>query len=143
MAGIQKYFGGQPTHSTDEEPPESVVVLTDDIEFEKAALLSLSAESRTVESASSLEELLSEGRLNDETGCLVCDYELPTVDGLAVLEIVRARYPDLPVILYLSESQGDVAVTALAADVTACLTTERHRDEFEHLERLIDHAHQY
>lgn len=45
--------------------------------------------------------------------CLLLDYSLPGRDGLAILEIVRRRHPDLPVVFLTGQGNDRIAATAL------------------------------
>ncbi|SIR81002.1 PAS domain S-box-containing protein [Haladaptatus litoreus] len=53
-----------------------------------------------------------------EVDCIVCSLDLPDMTGVEFLEVVRAVYPDLPVILVASDGDEAIASRAVAADVT-------------------------
>jgi len=50
--------------------------------------------------------------------CVVSDYQMPDVDGLALLELVRDTYPEMPFILFTGRGSEDVASRAISAGVT-------------------------
>jgi DNA-binding NtrC family response regulator len=52
--------------------------------------------------------------VRDETVDIVlCDLRLPGVDGLTVLDRMREKYPDVPVVLVTAHGNEDVAVSAM------------------------------
>ncbi|WP_436925215.1 response regulator [Halosimplex amylolyticum] len=51
-------------------------------------------------------------QLDETVDCVVCDYEMPEMDGVDVLEAVRERYPDLPFILFTVANEYAVAERA-------------------------------
>lgn len=50
--------------------------------------------------------------------CIVSAYELPDMDGLSFLQIVRAKYPNLPFILYPDDVDEELASKAINTGVT-------------------------
>ncbi len=68
----------------------------------------------TVESASSGMEALSllENRPYD---AIICDYDMPEMNGIDLLHIVRSRFGDLPFILFTGKGRESVAIDALNA----------------------------
>jgi len=50
--------------------------------------------------------------------CVVSDYRLPETDGLALLEAVRGRDPELPFVLFTDEGSEEVASEAISAGVS-------------------------
>ncbi|WP_415379660.1 response regulator [Halosimplex sp. TS25] len=48
-------------------------------------------------------------QLDDAVDCVVCDYEMPEMDGVSVLETVRERYPDMPFVLFTVADEYRVA----------------------------------
>ncbi|GKZ15816.1 bacterio-opsin activator domain-containing protein [Haladaptatus sp. T7] len=53
-----------------------------------------------------------------EVDCIVCSLDLVDMSGVRFLEVVRAAYPDLPVVLLASDGDEATASRAVAADVT-------------------------
>jgi len=54
--------------------------------------------------------------------CVVSDYEMPTLDGLALLDAVRDAAPNLPFVLLTGVGSERVASDAIDADVTSYLS---------------------
>jgi CheY-like chemotaxis protein len=44
--------------------------------------------------------------VSDETDCVISDYEMPEMDGIELLGVIREAYPDLPCILF-TENRGE------------------------------------
>ncbi len=66
----------------------------------------------TVGQAASGEEALSLLQKNPY-GAVVADYEMPEMDGLALLREVRSQYPELPFILFTGRGREEVVIEAL------------------------------
>ena len=54
---------------------------------------------------------------DSDVDCIVSDYEMPGMDGLAFLERVQERYDDLPFILLTGRGDEEVASRAIATGV--------------------------
>ena len=54
---------------------------------------------------------------DSQVDCIVSDYEMPGMDGLAFLERVQERYDDLPFILLTGRGDEEVASRAIASGV--------------------------
>jgi PAS domain S-box-containing protein len=93
----------------------------------------------TVESAPSADEAL-ERISNDPPDCVISDYNMPTMDGLELLESVREEYPDLPFILYTGKGSEAVAGKAISAGVTDYLQKQSGKDQYELLANRIQNA---
>lgn len=77
-------------------------------------------------------------RIRDDPGaydCLLCDYEMPAMDGLAVLSAVRSNGTELPFILYTGRGSNAIESDALDAGVTAYVEKD---DGIDHLESLAN-----
>ena len=58
-------------------------------------------------------------RLEDERfDCVVSDHEMPGMDGLEFLDVVRERRPELPFVLLTGKGSEDLASKAISAGVT-------------------------
>lgn len=113
-----------------------------------AATSMVDAFSREIEALTDL-DVISAGTVNDaleildtrnDVYCIVSDYDVPDIDGLAFLQSVRAQYPDLPFILFTSEGNEKVASKAISARVTDYLIQEQFHDQWEELAALIEES---
>ena len=66
---------------------------------------------------------------------IVTDIRMPGVDGLALLETLSGRFPDLPVIVMTAYSDLDSAVSAFQAGAFEYLPKPFDVDEAVHLNR--------
>ncbi len=121
-------------------PSRPKILLVDDDPAVRASLaFSLELEGFLIETFDCAEELAGRSNLPDHA-CLVLDYRLPGMDGLALLKVLRHRGIDLPAILITSAPSRDLRsraaevgaevvekpllCDALTAAVRAALTTE-------------------
>jgi PAS domain S-box-containing protein len=72
--------------------------------------------------------------------CIVCDYDLPGMDGLEVLDAVREDHPQLPFILFTGKGSEEVATEALRAGATDYIQKAGSRDVFERLAHRVERA---
>ncbi|MDR5674484.1 PAS domain S-box protein [Halalkaliarchaeum sp. AArc-GB] len=80
-------------------------------------------------------------RLSEENvDCVVSDYEMPSLDGLELLERIREQYPDLPFVLYTSEGSEQLASEAISAGVTDYLQKESGTGQYAILANRIENA---
>ncbi|MFB6293229.1 MAG: response regulator [Halonotius sp.] len=80
-------------------------------------------------------------RLDDQQpDCIVSDYQMPGMTGIELLSAVRESHPDLPFILFTSESVEDVANDALEAGVTDYLQKDTGTEQYGLLANRIEHA---
>jgi len=93
-----------------------VVVIDDDPAVCNSLKFSLEVEGFTVRDYSSANDLLREPELAD-AGCLVIDYHLPEMNGLEVLNRLRARRIAAPAILITSHPSAAVRQRAAEAGV--------------------------
>lgn len=75
-----------------------------------------------------------------EFDCIISDYEMPTTDGLELLEIVREQYPDLPFILYTARGSEEIASEAISAGVTEYMQKETSNEQYEVLANRVRNA---
>jgi PAS domain S-box-containing protein len=75
----------------------------------------------------------------DEFDCVVSEYSLPGMDGVAFLERVRGEHTDFPFVLFTDSGSEAVAGDAVSAGVTEYLRKGSGTDEHERLaERVVD-----
>jgi len=72
--------------------------------------------------------------------CIVSDYEMPQLTGLELLERVRERDPELPVILFTGRGSEDVASEAITAGVTQYFRKSVGGEQFALLANQITNA---
>ncbi|ADQ65694.1 pas domain s-box [Halogeometricum borinquense DSM 11551] len=72
--------------------------------------------------------------------CIVSDYDMPGLDGLAFLEAVRVDRPKLPFILFTGKGSEAVASEAISAGVSDYVQKESGTDQYPALARRIHNA---
>ncbi|MBX0293614.1 response regulator [Haloarcula nitratireducens] len=72
--------------------------------------------------------------------CIVSDYQMPNMDGLEFLEIVREQYTDVPFILFTGQGSEEIASDAIAAGVTDYMQKETGTDQYEVLANRVENA---
>jgi len=90
-----------------------------------------------VSAVTSIEAAIDDLDRNGGVECVVCDHDPPAIDGVALLETVRSREPDLPVMLFAA---GEAARRAVAAGVTDTFSDTADTDR---LPILIEEAVSY
>ena len=99
--------------------PIRVLLVDDQPEFTEltSTFLESSRDGFTVHCAHTVDQALQ--LLEREAiECVVSDYEMPSMDGLEFLAVVRDRYPDLPFIMFTGRGDEAVASEAITAGVT-------------------------
>lgn len=91
-----------------------VVILEDDDGVRRSLQLLLQGRGYDVKAYGSSGSLLADPDL-DGTACLVADYRLPEVDGITVLERLRARGWSAPAILVTAFGSDDLNMRARSA----------------------------
>jgi FixJ family two-component response regulator len=100
--------------------PDLVLVVDDDQAVRDALKFALELDGLTVDTCDSGAELLRHPRLS-VARCLVLDYQMPEMNGFAVLSELQRRNVTLPVILITAPLSRDVERRALSAGVAAVL----------------------
>lgn len=101
---------------TPSEPRPAVFLVDDDPAVAHAVQFSFDLEGLDVRSYRDAESLLSSGDLPNK-GCLILDYQLPGVDGLSLLERLRANDVRMPAILITTNPRPHLRARAAAAGV--------------------------
>lgn len=72
----------------------------------------------TVHGAADADEGIATLDARDDIDCVVSDYDMPGRDGIAFLQTIRERWPELPFILYTGEGSEEIAAAAVDHDVS-------------------------
>jgi len=72
--------------------------------------------------------------------CVVSDYDMAEMDGLAFFERVDAARPGLPFILFTGKGSEEIAAEAISAGVTDYLQKESGPDQYTLLARRVTNA---
>lgn len=83
-------------------------------------------------------EILGSGDIDID--CIVSDFDMPGMDGLAFLQAVRADYPDLPFILFTGRGSEEIASDAISAGVTDYMQKETGNDQYEVLANRVENV---
>jgi FixJ family two-component response regulator len=89
-------------------PPDhgAVLIVDDDSAVRNALKFALEMEGFDVRTYNGPEALLADQRLPDR-GCVVVDHRAPAIDGLGLIDGLRARHVPLPVILVVSDHSSE------------------------------------
>jgi PAS domain S-box-containing protein len=114
----------------DDDPPFSELT---------AAFLGRTDDRLRVEVASRADEALD--RIDDRSpDCIVSDYNMPGMDGIEFLRVVRDRWPQRPFVLFTGKGSEDVASEAISAGVTDYLQKGSGTEQYELLANRITNA---
>jgi len=123
--------------------PVSVLYVDDEPDFAElvASQLEHGDDRLAVEVHTSAPDALD--RLHDggePVDCVVSDYEMPRMDGLAFLEAVREEWPDLPFVLFTGRGSEDIASEAISRGVTEYMQKATDPQQFEVLANRVRNA---
>ncbi|WP_257297495.1 PAS domain S-box protein [Haloarchaeobius sp. FL176] len=76
----------------------------------------------------------------DEFDCIVSDYQMPDVDGLDFLSLVRERHERIPFVLFTGQGSEEIASEAISAGVTDYLQKAGNRDQYEVLANRLENV---
>ena len=80
-------------------------------------------------------------RLGEErVDCVVSDYDMPEMDGLAFLDALRESHPDIPFVLFTGKGSEEVASDALSAGATDYLQKQGGTDQYAILANRVVNA---
>jgi PAS domain S-box-containing protein len=71
---------------------------------------------------------------------VVSDYQMPEMDGLELLDRIRADHPDLPVVLFTGQGSEEIASEAIARGVTDYLQKGGGTDTYTVLANRVTNA---
>jgi FixJ family two-component response regulator len=97
-----------------------ILVVDDDPAVRDSLKFSLELEGLTVHTCGSGMALLDRADL-EQAGCIVLDYKMPGMDGLAVIEKLEERLIQVPVILIISSVPTQIRKRASRAGVAHIL----------------------
>jgi len=97
-----------------------VLIVDDDQAVRDALKFALELDGLSVDTCDSGAELLRHPRLSTAR-CLILDYQMPEMNGFAVLKELKRRNITLPVILITAPLSRDVELRALSAGVAGVL----------------------
>jgi len=115
-----------------DDDPELVALVGEYIERERESLTVLTESDPTA---------VIDRIESDPVDCVVSDYQMPRLDGLTLLEQVRATRPDLPFILFTGRGSEAVASSAISAGVTDYIQkggTETYELLANRIEKAVD-----
>jgi PAS domain S-box-containing protein len=123
------------------------ILLVEDDTFDRLAVrrcLQQSGVSVKVDEAASAAETLERIGASGYD-CLLLDYYLPGVQGLALLQAIRAAVPDMPVVIFTGRGDEELAVELMKAGAVdylpkASLTSERLATSLRHAMELARSA---
>lgn len=117
-----------------EKTRHKVLHVDDNVDALKIFKLKLSSsfEITSVESAKAALEILK----SEHFDAIVTDYEMPDMNGLELLKLFKALYPDLPVIFYTGQGNEEVAREAFMNGAVDYLT--KSLTEIAQTEKLIN-----
>lgn len=119
-----------PPAATDGEPIQ-VLLVDDDEDFVALASTLLEAESDRIETTTETQPQVALETTDFEAiDCVVSDYRMPEMDGIAFLETVRANHPQLPFILFTGKGDEEVAKRAIAADVSDYIVKDGSAEQY-------------
>jgi PAS domain S-box-containing protein len=132
--------GTQGTHTPQRGEPISVLHVDDDEGFAETLVTYLEevVGGFTVTHVDRASAALD--RLDEDIECVVSDYQMPGMDGLALLEAVHEQRPNVPFILLTGKGSESVAREAIEAEVSSYLPKRGGREGFERLADRIREA---
>jgi PAS domain S-box-containing protein len=72
--------------------------------------------------------------------CIVSDHDMPGMNGLEFLEVVRDEYADLPFVLFTGKGNEEIASDAISAGVTDYLQKDTGTDQYTVLANRVRNA---
>jgi two-component system response regulator FixJ len=97
---------------------ETVYIVDDDANVRDSARALLESYDLTVEDFASAKAFLAKFR-GGSRGCLLLDLNMPEMDGLELLELLRRRHIGIPVIIVTAETDAEAQERAKRAGVFA------------------------
>lgn len=128
-----------PVRTTDvADRPIRILHVDDDPSFSDLLSSFLTEHDREFVLASETSAAAALERLDEEYfDCVVSEYQMPSMDGLALLDAVRRRYRRLPFILFTCRGSDEVDREAIAGHLTE-FVRKGSVEQYEKLARRID-----
>ena len=115
-----------------------VLVVDDDPDLLETSARFLERESSRIEVTTERRPDAVPGRLRENTlDCLVSDYQMPGMDGLALLDAVRETHPDLPFVLFTARDIEQIASDASSNGVDEYVQKRCDREQYRTLAHYI------
>lgn len=92
----------------------------------------------TVTTATAVSDALDQ--ITAATDCVVSDYDMPGMNGIEFLGVVREEHPDLPFILFTGKGSEEIASDAISAGVTDYLQKETNVEQYTLLANRVLNA---
>src|ERR1051326_341949 len=99
--------------STTSEAAKNILIADDDVEITNLLTDLLDEEGYTVESVHTGTEVLERLKGNYLYQLVLMDVQMPGVDGLTVLEQIRQKSLDLPVVMITGHGTSSIAIRAM------------------------------
>ncbi|WP_313692079.1 hybrid sensor histidine kinase/response regulator [Halorarum halobium] len=124
--------------TADSEPTVRVLHVDDDPDLAGLVATWLEREDEAISVTTETTPARALETLDDRpVDCVVSDYDMPGMDGLALLDAVRREHGDLPFILFTGKGSEEVAIEAISRDVTDYLQKEGGTDQYAVLANRI------
>ncbi len=118
-----------------------ILHLDDDSDVAELTRVNLESESERFDVLSETDPEVALQKVRQaDIDCVVCDYEMPEIDGLEFLEKVRETAPELPFILFTGRGSEEIASEAISRGVTDYLQKERGQDQYTVLANRVENA---
>ena len=119
----------------------AVLHVDDEPDVSELAAIYLERECEAIDVSTESSPTAALETLDSETfDCVVSDYDMPEMDGLAFLDAVRERYPDLPFVLFTGKGSEEIASEAISAGVTDYLQKQVGPDQYAMLANRVRNA---
>lgn len=116
----------------------SILHIDDEPDFADMAAAFLKREHDGFDVATETNPMDGLDRLRVESiDCIICDYDMPKMNGIEVLKTVRETNPDLPFILFTGKGSEEVASEALSTGATDYLQKQQGTEQYELLANRI------